>query len=152
MIARRSSCMKTMLFPYFSSVTFRRGTLFDYWTITEDNDLAVCSGAWDFAKTDCGPTHKACSRVRISWVWSHRRHKFKLFNTRFAEMGVAFQQCKFFFNFNSNFFSIISEKEVKIFFLKTFFEKLNYFFFEKAKLVTLCHHLGKAPIILIIFD
>lgn len=38
----------------------------DYTRSNKDNDLAVCSGAWDFAKTDCGPTHKACSRVRIS--------------------------------------------------------------------------------------
>ena len=27
-----------------------------------------------------------------------------------------------------------------------FFEKLNYFFSKKAKLVTLCHHLGKAHV------
>ena len=64
-----------------------------------------------------------------------------LFNTRFAEMGVAFQHCTFFFSifqktfleknlkkfffhlFYSNFFSIISEKEVKFFFSKFFFQK-----------------------------
>ena len=54
------------------------------------------------------------------------------------------------------FFSIISEKEVNnfffqirygtVFFSKMFFEKLNYFFSKKAKLVTLCHHLGKARV------
>ena len=27
-----------------------------------------------------------------------------------------------------------------------FFEKLNFFFSKKAKLVTLCHHLGKARV------
>ena len=57
-------------------------------------------------------------------------------NTRIAEVGVAFQHCKFFFQFfnqnlkktffhlfYSNFFNIISEKKVKIFFFKYFFEK-----------------------------
>ena len=88
----------------------------------------------------------------------------RLLHSAIAEMGVAFQHCNFFFQFfkkynrkkifnlfYSNFFSIISEKEVKIFFFKIFFskmffEKLNYFFSIKAKLVTLCHHLGKARV------
>ena len=82
---------------------------------------------------------------------------------------MAFQHCKFFFSifqktfleknlkktffhlFYSNFFNIISEKKVKIyffqiFFWKMFFEKLNFYFFKKAKLVTFCHHLGKARV------
>ena len=37
-------------------------------------------------------------------------------------------------------------KKNLIFFSKMFFEKLNYFFSKKAKLVTLCHHLGKARV------
>ena len=37
-------------------------------------------------------------------------------------------------------------KKILIFFSKMFFEKLNYFFSKKAKLVTLCHHLGKARV------
>ena len=78
---------------------------------------------------------------------------------------MAFQPCKFFFsifqktflekkfekNFFSPFFNIISEKKVKIFFFtfffsKMFFEKLNFYFSKKAKLVTFCHHLGKARV------
>ena len=65
----------------------------------------------------------------------------ELINTRFAEMGVAFQHCNFFFSifqktsfeknfekkifhlFYSNFFSIILEKEVNIFFFQFFFPK-----------------------------
>ena len=30
--------------------------------------------------------------------------------------------------------------------IKMFFEKLNFYFSKKAKLVTLCHHLGKARV------
>ena len=89
---------------------------------------------------------------------------------RFIAMGVAFQHCNFFFNFSknmfgkkncspfySNFFSIISEKEVKIiffqiFYSKMFFEKLNYIFSKKVKLVTLCHYLGKARDQIIMFS
>ena len=56
----------------------------------------------------------------------------------------------FFHLFYSNFFNIISEKKVKIFFFKFFlknvFEKLNFYFSKKAKLVTFCHHLGKARV------
>ena len=112
--------------------------------------------------------HRAC----VWWgleIEEFRQLAVLAFNTRIAEVGVAFQHCKFFFQFfkkhfwkknlkktffhlfYSNFFNIISEKKVKIFFFhiffsKMFFEKLNFYFSKKAKLVTFCHHLGKARV------
>ena len=64
-----------------------------------------------------------------------------LFNTRIAEVGVAFQHCNFFLNlkknifgkkfekkifhlFYSNFFNIISEKKVKIYFFQIFLKNV----------------------------
>ena len=83
---------------------------------------------------------------------------------RMTKVGVVFQHCTFFFSifqktflekkieknfvylFYFNFFNIISEKKVKIFFFQIFFQKLNFYFSKKAKLATLCHHLGKAHV------
>ena len=96
--------------------------------------------------------------VKGDMLYTNVKHKkiiwiLNLSKTRFAEMGVAFQHCKFFFNFSKkyleknvgqflftfftfNCFSIILEKEVNIFisyffhiflFQKCFFEKLIFF-------------------------
>ena len=70
------------------------------------------------------------------------------FNTRIAEVGVAFFYSDFFY---SDFFNIISEKKVKIFFFltffsKMFFEKLNFYFSKKSKLCDILSQLGNARV------
>ena len=84
------------------------------------------------------------------WVWhfSTANFFFSIFQKIFLEKKIEKINCFTFFPFFSN---IIFFKKVKIFFFRFFFQKcflknLILIFQNKAKLVTLCHHLGKARV------